>query len=64
MRLIAFPFLLWRLPAWLGGKYTNRHGDWDDTFDTIQSLRERKPPITDPIADLSQGNKLSPRVCH
>jgi hypothetical protein len=42
----------------MGGEYTNRHRDWDETFDTIQSLRERNPPRTDPPADLERGKRI------
>jgi hypothetical protein len=42
----------------MGGEYTNRHRDWDETFDTIQSLRERNPPVNDPPADLARGKRI------
>jgi hypothetical protein len=56
--LLRFHFYYGDFVRWLGGEYTNRHRDWDETFDTIQAMRERKPPATDPVADLPRGKRI------
>jgi hypothetical protein len=56
--LLRFHFNYADLIRWMGGEYTNRHRDWDDTFDTIQTLRRRKPPMDAPPSDLQRGKAL------
>jgi hypothetical protein len=56
--ILRFHFNYGDFIRWLGGEYTNRHRDWDDTFDTIQQRRER--PITPglPPVDLPRGKAI------
>jgi hypothetical protein len=36
---------------WLGGPYTDAHRDWDDTFATLESVRDCPPPDQFPVPD-------------
>jgi hypothetical protein len=56
--LLRFHFYYGDFLRWLGGEYTNRHRDWDDTFDTIQDLRTRDPPADYPPSDLDRGKRI------
>lgn len=56
--LLRFHFYYGDFVRWLGGEYTNRHRDWDETFDTIQDLRQRKPPSNEPPSDLARGKRI------
>jgi hypothetical protein len=56
--LLRFNFVYGDFVRWLGGEYTNRHRDWDDTFDTLQSSRTRAPPSKFPPADFARGKRI------
>jgi hypothetical protein len=56
--MLRFHFYYGDFLRWLGGEYTNRHRDWDDTFDTIQKRRERPPPQGLPPVDLPRGKAI------
>jgi hypothetical protein len=55
--LLRFHFQYGDLVRWLGGEYTNRARNWDDTFDTLTSSRKRQPPEGFPPADFSRGKR-------
>ena len=56
--LLRFHFNYGDFIRWLGGEYTNRHRDWDATFDTIQQRRERPPTPGIPPIDLPRGKAI------
>jgi hypothetical protein len=56
--LLRFQFYYGDFVRWLGGEYTNRHRNWDETFDTIQQLETRKPSTGDPPSDLVRGKRI------
>jgi hypothetical protein len=56
--LLRFHFYYGDFVRWMGGEYTNRNRDWDETFDNIQSLSTRKPAKDDPPADLERGKRI------
>jgi hypothetical protein len=56
--LLRFHFYYGDFLRWLGGEYTNRHRNWDETFDTINELQNRSPPPGDPPADLERGKRI------
>jgi hypothetical protein len=56
--LLLFNFYYGDFVRWLGGEYTNRHRDWDETFTAIQNRRERIPPTGYPPSDLPRGKRI------
>jgi hypothetical protein len=56
--LLRFGFYYGDFVRWMGGEYTNRHRDWDLTFDTIQRCRVRNPPTDYPPVDLPRGKAI------
>ena len=56
--LLRFHFNYGDFVRWLGGEYTNRHRDWDDTFDTLLEARQRHPPQKFPPADYPNGKRV------
>jgi hypothetical protein len=56
--MLRFHFYYGDFLRWLGGEYTNRHRDWDATFDTIEQRRERPPPSDLPPVDLPRGKAI------
>jgi hypothetical protein len=56
--LLRFHFYYGDFIRWLGGEYTNRHRQWDKTFDVIQRLRKRQPPKDYPPSDLFRGKQI------
>jgi hypothetical protein len=56
--LLRFHFNYGDFVRWLGGEYTNRHRDWDDTFDTLTQSRQRHPPPNFPPADFVRGKRV------
>jgi hypothetical protein len=58
--LLRFHFNYGDFVRWLGGEYTNRHRNWDDTFDTLLAARQRHPPNDFPPADYPTGKRVFP----
>jgi hypothetical protein len=56
--LLRFPFYSGDFVRWLGGKYTNRHRDWETTFRTLQDICLWPPPIDLPPADFPWGFRI------
>jgi hypothetical protein len=56
--LLLFHFYYGDFVRWLGGEYTNRHRDWESTFEEIQTRRERLPPKDYPPVDLMRGKLI------
>ena len=56
--MLRFHFYYGDFLRWMGGEYTNRHRNWDDTFDTIERRRERLPPTGLPPIDLPRGKAI------
>ena len=56
--LLLFHFYYGDFVRWLGGEYTNRHQDWETTFNEIKQRRERSPPINYPPSDLPRGKRI------
>ena len=56
--LLRFHFNYGDFVRWLGGEYTNRHRDWDETFTTLTAARQRHPPINFPPADYTRGKRV------
>jgi hypothetical protein len=42
----------------LGGEYTNRSPNWDETFATLWTARQRQPPLHFPPADYPRGKRM------
>jgi hypothetical protein len=42
--LLRFNFYYGDFIRWLGGEYTNRHRDWETTFQTLKDVCTRPPP--------------------
>jgi hypothetical protein len=55
--LLRFHFNYGDFIRWLGGEYTNRHRDWDATFEKLTSSRKRHPPTGFPPADFPRGKR-------
>jgi hypothetical protein len=55
--LLRFHFNYGDFIRWLGGDYTNRHRDWDTTFEHILTARVRHPPPGFPPADYPRGKR-------
>ena len=55
--LLRFHFNYGDFLRWLGGEYTNRGRDWDDTFDKLTDSRKRHPPKGFPPADFPRGKR-------
>ncbi len=53
--LLRFHFYYGDLVRWLGGEYTNRHRDWQTTFQTLVKVCTRPPPIDLPPAGFPRG---------
>jgi hypothetical protein len=49
--LLRFHFNYGDFVRWLGGEYTNRSQNWDETFATLWTARQRQPPLHFPPAD-------------
>ena len=56
--LLMFHFYYGDFLRWLGGEYTNRHRDWEKTFEEIKTRRERLPPLDYPPVDLARGKRI------
>jgi hypothetical protein len=56
--LLRFHFYYGDLVRWLGGEYTNRHRDWQSTFEILQQVCTRPPPIDLPPADFPRGFRI------
>jgi hypothetical protein len=56
--LLRFHFIYGDFIRWLGGEYTNRHRDWDHTFDQLTAPRTRHPPQHFPPADYPRGKRM------
>jgi hypothetical protein len=56
--LLRFHFNYGDFVRWLGGEYTNRHRDWDNTFDKLLEARKRNPPNDFPPADYPAGKRV------
>jgi hypothetical protein len=56
--MLRFHFYYGDFLRWLGGEYTNRHRNWDATFDTIARCRIRPPPSSLPPVDLPRGKRI------
>jgi hypothetical protein len=57
--LLQFHFNYGDFFLWLGGKYTDRSRNWDDTFDTLLwTARKRQPPLHFPPADYPRGKRI------
>ena len=56
--LLRFHFHYGDFVRWLGGEYTNRHRNWDETFDILTHSRQRHPPKTLPPADFVRGKRV------
>jgi hypothetical protein len=56
--MLRFSFYYGDFIRWMGGEYTNRHRDWDATFDTIERRRERPPTQGLPPVDLPRGKAI------
>ena len=56
--LLRFHFNYGDLVRWLGGEYTNRSRDWDETFDALLTARQRQPPLNFPPADYPRGKRM------
>jgi hypothetical protein len=57
--LLRFHFYYGDFVRWLGGEYTNRHRDWQSTFQTLQDVCIRPPPPDLPPADFQRGFRIS-----
>lgn len=56
---LRFHFYYGDFVHWMGGEYTNRHRDWDATFDTIERICTRPPSDDHPPADLLRGKRIA-----
>jgi hypothetical protein len=56
--LLRFHFYYGDFIRWMGGEYTNRHRNWDATFDTIIRHWIRVPPPKLPPIDLPRGKMI------
>jgi hypothetical protein len=57
--LLRFHFYYYGdLVRWLGGEYTNRHRNWQATFQTLTDVCTRPPPIDLPQADFPRGFRI------
>jgi hypothetical protein len=56
--LLLFQFYYGDFVQWLGGEYTNRHQDWESTFEEIKIRQERLPPTEYPSVDLQRGKRI------
>jgi hypothetical protein len=56
--MLRFHFNYGDFLRWLGGEYTNRHRDWDDTFQRLTAARLRHPPANFPPADYPRGKQM------
>jgi hypothetical protein len=59
--LLRFQFNYADFIRWMSGEYTNRHRNWDETFDMIAALRKRSPPKDYPPSDLPRGKEMFTR---
>jgi hypothetical protein len=58
--LLRFNFYYGDFIRWLGGEYTtNRHRDWEKTFQTLQDVCTCPPPINLPPADFYRGFRVT-----
>jgi hypothetical protein len=56
--LLRFHFNYGDFIRWLGGEYTNRHRDWNATFQQLTESRVRYPPKQFPPADYPRGKQM------
>jgi hypothetical protein len=56
--LLRFHFNYGDFVRWLGGKYTNRSRDWDETFESLLTARQCQPPPNFPPADYPRGKRM------
>jgi hypothetical protein len=56
--LLRFHFNYGDFVRWLGGEYTNQRRNWDETFETLWTARQRQPPLHFPPADYPRGKRM------
>jgi hypothetical protein len=56
--LLRFHFYYGDFVRWLGGEYTNRRRNWEQTFNDIRDLRKRSPPPGYPPSDIVRGKLI------
>ena len=56
--LLRFNFVYGDFLRWLSGEYTNRHRNWESTFQKFQSRSTRAPSPTQPPADFERAFRI------